>query len=36
MVEGLGLSGVTETPVVIVDGQRPGPAVGLPTRTECM
>jgi len=34
MVEGLGLSGVTETPVVIVDGQRPGPAVGLPTRTE--
>jgi 2-oxoglutarate ferredoxin oxidoreductase subunit alpha len=34
MVEGLGLSGLTETPVVIVDAQRPGPAVGLPTRTE--
>lgn len=34
MVEGLGLAGLTETPVVIVDGQRPGPAVGLPTRTE--
>jgi 2-oxoglutarate/2-oxoacid ferredoxin oxidoreductase subunit alpha len=34
MVEGLGLAGMTETPVVVVDGQRPGPAVGLPTRTE--
>jgi 2-oxoglutarate ferredoxin oxidoreductase subunit alpha len=34
MVEGIGLAGITETPVVIVDGQRPGPAVGLPTRTE--
>lgn len=34
MVEGLGLSGITETPVVIVDAQRPGPAVGMPTRTE--
>ncbi len=34
MVEGLGLSGLTETPAVIVDAQRPGPAVGLPTRTE--
>ncbi|MBI2856981.1 MAG: 2-oxoacid:acceptor oxidoreductase subunit alpha [Chloroflexi bacterium] len=34
MTEGLGLSGITETPVVIVLGQRPGPAVGLPTRTE--
>ncbi len=34
MVEGFGLAGLTETPVVIVDGQRPGPAVGLPTRTE--
>lgn len=34
MVEGLGLAGLTETPVVIVDAQRPGPAVGLPTRTE--
>jgi len=34
MVEGLGLAGITETPMVIIDGQRPGPAVGLPTRTE--
>ena len=34
MVEGLGLAGITETPLVIIDGQRPGPAVGLPTRTE--
>jgi 2-oxoglutarate ferredoxin oxidoreductase subunit alpha len=34
MVEGMGLAGITETPVVIIDGQRPGPAVGLPTRTE--
>jgi 2-oxoglutarate/2-oxoacid ferredoxin oxidoreductase subunit alpha len=34
MVEGLALAGITETPVVIVLGQRPGPATGLPTRTE--
>lgn len=34
MAEGLGLSGMTETPLVIVLGQRPGPAIGLPTRTE--
>jgi len=34
MVEGLGLAGITETPIVIVEGQRAGPAVGLPTRTE--
>ncbi|HXX59058.1 MAG TPA: 2-oxoacid:acceptor oxidoreductase subunit alpha, partial [Dehalococcoidales bacterium] len=34
MTEGLGLAGITETPVVIILGQRPGPAVGLPTRTE--
>ena len=34
MVEGLGLAGITETPVVMIDAQRPGPAVGLPTRTE--
>jgi 2-oxoglutarate ferredoxin oxidoreductase subunit alpha len=34
MTEGLGLAGMTETPVVIVVAQRPGPAVGLPTRTE--
>jgi 2-oxoglutarate ferredoxin oxidoreductase subunit alpha len=34
MVEGLALAGMTETPVVIVLAQRPGPATGLPTRTE--
>lgn len=34
MTEGLGLAAMTETPIVIVNGQRPGPAVGLPTRTE--
>jgi 2-oxoglutarate ferredoxin oxidoreductase subunit alpha len=34
MTEGFGLAGITETPVVIVIAQRPGPAVGLPTRTE--
>lgn len=34
MVEGLSLAGMTETPVVIGFGQRPGPATGLPTRTE--
>src|SRR3989338_528213 len=33
MVEGLSLSAMTETPIVIVDAQRPGPATGLPTRT---
>ncbi len=34
MVEGLSLAGMTETPVVIALGQRPGPATGLPTHTE--
>ncbi|HEY6011236.1 MAG TPA: 2-oxoacid:acceptor oxidoreductase subunit alpha, partial [Nitrospirota bacterium] len=34
MVEGLSLAGMTETPVVIAMGQRPGPATGFPTRTE--
>lgn len=34
MVEGLSLAGMTETPVVMVLAQRPGPATGLPTRTE--
>lgn len=33
MVEGLGLAGITETPLVILMGQRPGPATGLPTWT---
>jgi len=34
MVEGLSLAGMTETPIVIVDAQRPAPATGFPTRTE--
>ena len=34
MTEGYGLAAMTETPVVIVEGQRPGPATGLPTWTE--
>ena len=34
MSEGLSLSGMTETPAVIHIAQRPGPATGLPTRTE--
>ena len=34
MVEALSLAGSTETPVVIVLAQRPGPATGMPTRTE--
>jgi 2-oxoglutarate ferredoxin oxidoreductase subunit alpha len=34
MVEGLSLAGMTETPIVVALGQRPGPATGLPTRTE--
>ncbi|MBI2453170.1 2-oxoacid:acceptor oxidoreductase subunit alpha [Candidatus Peregrinibacteria bacterium] len=33
MAEALGLAGITETPVVIVNCQRPGPATGLPTWT---
>ncbi len=33
MEEGVGLSRINETPLVIYVGQRPGPAVGLPTRT---
>jgi 2-oxoglutarate ferredoxin oxidoreductase subunit alpha len=33
MSEAVGLSGMIETPLVIYLAQRPGPAVGLPTRT---
>lgn len=33
MVEGVSLAGMTETPLVIILAQRPGPATGLPTRT---
>lgn len=34
MAEGLSLAGITETPIVIAEVQRPGPGTGLPTRTE--
>src|SRR3989338_4474885 len=34
MVEAVSLAGITETPIVIVMGQRPGPATGMPTWTE--
>jgi 2-oxoglutarate ferredoxin oxidoreductase subunit alpha len=34
MTEAVGLAGATETPVVIIDAQRPGPATGMATRTE--
>jgi 2-oxoglutarate/2-oxoacid ferredoxin oxidoreductase subunit alpha len=34
MVEAVSLAGMIETPAVIHVGQRPGPATGLPTRTE--
>ena len=32
--EAIGLAGVTETPIVVLNAMRPGPATGLPTRTE--
>ena len=34
MTESLGLNSITETPLVIVNVQRPGPATGLPTWQE--
>jgi 2-oxoglutarate ferredoxin oxidoreductase subunit alpha len=34
MMEAIGLSGMTETPVVIVNTQRGGPSTGLPTKHE--
>lgn len=34
MVEALGLAGMTETPLVVVDTQRGGPSTGLPTKQE--
>lgn len=34
MNEGISLAAMTETPIVVVDGQRPAPATGFPTRTE--
>lgn len=33
MNEGLSLAGMTETPLVVMSGMRPGPATGLATRT---
>jgi 2-oxoglutarate ferredoxin oxidoreductase subunit alpha len=33
MSEGVSLAGMTELPIVIVVGMRPGPATGMPTRT---
>ncbi|MFC3419665.1 2-oxoacid:acceptor oxidoreductase subunit alpha [Salinicoccus hispanicus] len=34
MMESIGLSGMTETPLVIVDTMRGGPSTGLPTKQE--
>lgn len=34
MVEAMGLAGMEEVPLVIVNAQRGGPSTGLPTRTE--
>ena len=34
MTEGYSLAGITETPILIVLSQRPGPATGVPTYTE--
>jgi len=34
MMESIGLSGITETPLVIIDTQRGGPSTGLPTKQE--
>jgi len=34
MTEAVGMAGMTETPVVIVEVQRGGPSTGIPTKTE--
>ncbi|HEX4835414.1 MAG TPA: 2-oxoacid:acceptor oxidoreductase subunit alpha [bacterium] len=34
MAEALGLAGMAEVPIVIVEAQRPGPSTGMPTKTE--
>lgn len=34
MVEALGLAGMIEAPIVVVESQRGGPSTGLPTKTE--
>ena len=33
MTEAIGLAGISETPIVVINAQRPGPATGLATRT---
>jgi 2-oxoglutarate/2-oxoacid ferredoxin oxidoreductase subunit alpha len=33
MTEAVGLAGMTEVPIVIIEVQRPGPSTGLPTRS---
>jgi len=33
MSEGLGMSAMIETPVVVIDCQRAGPSTGVPTKT---
>lgn len=33
MTEAVGLAGMLEVPVVLIEAQRPGPSTGLPTRT---
>lgn len=34
MTEGFSLAGITETPILVILSQRPGPATGVPTYTE--
>lgn len=34
MTEGVGMAGMSETPLVVVEGQRTGPSTGMPTWTE--
>jgi 2-oxoglutarate ferredoxin oxidoreductase subunit alpha len=34
MVEALGMAGMSEVPLVVVESQRSGPSTGLPTKTE--
>jgi 2-oxoglutarate ferredoxin oxidoreductase subunit alpha len=34
MTEGIGLAGVTETPIVVIECARAGPSTGMPTKTE--
>ncbi len=34
MVEALGLAGMLEVPIVVIESQRGGPSTGLPTKTE--